>query len=153
MEGPGHCGLRLLPALSPSPDKDTSPGCDPKQCRTLPFSRTHIRTQMMSLWARPALTSKNISLLQASVLPVVVQLPSCVRLFATPWTGSTPGLSVPYHLPEFAQVHVHCISDAVQPSHTQTPSSPSALHLSQPQGLFQWVVCSHQMTKILELQL
>ena len=30
---------------------------------------------------------------------------------------STPNLSVPHHLPEFAQVHVYCISDVVQPSH------------------------------------
>ena len=30
---------------------------------------------------------------------------------------STPGLPVPHHLPEFAQVHVHRISDAIQPSH------------------------------------
>ena len=29
----------------------------------------------------------------------------------------------------------------------------SALNLSQHQGLFQWVSCSHQMTKILEFQL
>ena len=29
----------------------------------------------------------------------------------------------------------------------------SALNLSQHQGLFQWVGCSHQMTKLLELQL
>ena len=33
------------------------------------------------------------------------------------------------------------------------PSSPSALNLSQHQWLFQWVVCLHQMAKILELQL
>ena len=26
---------------------------------------------------------------------------------------STPGLPIPYHLPEFAQVHVYCISDVV----------------------------------------
>ena len=39
---------------------------------------------------------------------------------------SWPGLPVPHHLPEFAQGHVHCISDAVQPSHPLTPSSPSA---------------------------
>ena len=32
------------------------------------------------------------------------------------------------------------------------PSSPSALNLSQHQGLFQWVSCLHQMTKILEFQ-
>ena len=32
-----------------------------------------------------------------------------------PMESSTPGLSVPHHLPKFAQVHVHCIGDA--PSH------------------------------------
>ena len=30
---------------------------------------------------------------------------------------STPGLPVPHDLLKFAQVHVHCISDAIQPSH------------------------------------
>ena len=70
-----------------------------------------------------------------------------------PMDCSTPGLSVPHHLPKFAQVHVHCIGDAVQPSHHLMPSSLSALSLSQHQGLFQWVSCSHQMTKMLELQL
>ena len=64
---------------------------------------------------------------------------------------STPGLPVPHHLPEFAQLHVLCIGDATQPSHPLTPSS-SALNLSQHQGLFQQIDCSHQMTKILELQ-
>ena len=53
----------------------------------------------------------------------------------------------------FAQVHIHRISDAIQPSHPLTPSFSSAFSLSQHQGLFQWVGCSHQMNKILELQL
>ena len=44
---------------------------------------------------------------------------------------STPGLLVPHHFPKFAQVHVHCISDAIQLSHSLMPSSPSALNLSQ----------------------
>ena len=39
---------------------------------------------------------------------------------------STPGLPVPHHLPKFAQVHVHCITDGIQPSHPLTPSSPSS---------------------------
>ena len=47
---------------------------------------------------------------------------------------SMPGLPVPYHLPEFAQVHVYCISGAIQPSHSLTPSS--ALSLSQHPGSF-----------------
>ena len=37
---------------------------------------------------------------------------------------STPGLPVPHHLPKFAQVHVHCIGDTIQPSQPLTPSSP-----------------------------
>ena len=81
---------------------------------------------------------------------------SVTRLCLTLWDPtdcSIPGLPVPHHLPEFAQVHVHCIGDVIQPSHPLMPSSPSALNLSQCQGLFHWVFCSHQMTKILALQL
>ena len=77
---------------------------------------------------------------------------SCPTL-CDPMDCSTPGLPVPHHLPEFAQHHVHCIGDAVQPSHPLTPSSPSALNFSQHQELFQWAVCLYHMTKILELQL
>ena len=54
-----------------------------------------------------------------------------------PMECSTLGLSAPHHLPEFAQVQVHCISDAIQPSHPLSPSSPSALNLSQQQDFFQ----------------
>ena len=43
----------------------------------------------------------------------------------------TPGLPVPHHLPKFAQVHVHCIGDTIQPSHPLMPSSPSALNFYQ----------------------
>ena len=49
--------------------------------------------------------------------------------------------------PKFAQVHVHCTGDSIQPPHPLMPSSPSTLNLSQHQGLFQWVGCPHQMTK------
>ena len=49
---------------------------------------------------------------------------------------STPGLPAPHHLSEFAQVYVHPISDAVQPSLPLMPSSPSALNLSQHQVAF-----------------
>ena len=35
---------------------------------------------------------------------------------------SIAGFPVPQHLPEFAQVHVHCIDDAIQPSHPLSPS-------------------------------
>ena len=53
-----------------------------------------------------------------------------------------PSFPVPHHLPEFAQVHVHGISDAIQPSHPLSPSSPSAFNLFQHQGKgkqYMWV--------------
>ena len=66
----------------------------------------------------------------------VVWSPSGVQL-CDAMDCSMPGISGPHHLPKFAQVHVHWIGDAIQPSHPLTPSSPSALYLSQHQGLFQ----------------
>ena len=66
----------------------------------------------------------------------------------TPWTTACQASLPPHHLSKFAQVHVHCTSDAIQPSHPLMPSSPSALNLSYHQGLFQCVSFSHQMTKI-----
>ena len=56
---------------------------------------------------------------------VVVWLPNCVRLFTTPWNAARQtSLSLTIS-PEFAQVHVHCISDTIQPSHPLLPSSPT----------------------------
>ena len=66
---------------------------------------------------------------------------------------STPGFPVLHYLPEFAQTHVHWVCDAIQPSHPLLPPFSSVFNLSQHQGLFQWVGCSHQVTKVLELQL
>ena len=65
---------------------------------------------------------------------------------------STLGSSVLHYLPEFAQSHVHGVSDAIQPSHPLSPPSP-AFNLSQHQGLFQRVGFWHQVAKGLELQL
>ena len=56
---------------------------------------------------------------------LVVQSPSCVWLFSTPWTAACQAsLSLTYHLPKFAQVHIHGIGDAIQTSHPLTPSFP-----------------------------
>ena len=74
---------------------------------------------------------------------------SCLTL-CDPMHCSTPGFPVHHQLPELAQTHVHCVSDAIQPS----LSSPSpTFNLAQHQGLFQWVSSLHQVAKVLELQL
>ena len=62
------------------------------------------------------------------------------------------GSPVIHCLPEFAQICVHWVSDAVQPSHPLLPP-PFDFNLSQHQGLFQWVSSSHQVADVLELQL
>ena len=81
-----------------------------------------------------------------------VQSLSRVRL-CNPMDYSTPGLPVHHQLLEFAQTHVHWVSDAIQPSHPLSSPSPSALNLSQHQGLFQWVGSLHQVAKALSSNL
>ena len=61
---------------------------------------------------------------------------SCLILCDLMDPFNMPGLPAPHHLLKFAQVHVHYIDDTIQPSHPLMPSSPSALNLSQHQGLF-----------------
>ena len=50
-----------------------------------------------------------------------------------------PPCPSPVHpqLPEFTQIHVHRVSDAIQPSHPLWSPSPPALNPSQHQRLFQ----------------
>ena len=77
---------------------------------------------------------------------------SCQAL-CNPMDCSTPGFSVHHQIPELAQIHVHRIGDAIQPSHPLSSPSPPAFNLSHHQGLFQWVSSSHQVAKVLEFQL
>ena len=64
---------------------------------------------------------------------------------------STPGLPVHHQLLQFTQTHVHCVSDAIQPSHPLSSPSPPAFNLSQHQGLVQRVGSLHQVTKVLAM--
>ena len=92
-----------------------------------------------------------------------VQLLSCAQLFVTPWTaarqaslsfavspsvscrGQSRGRGSVWNLLNFAQTHVHWVSDAIQPSHSlSSPSSP-AFNLSQYQDLSQSAGASYQV--------
>ena len=57
---------------------------------------------------------------------------------------STPGLPVHHQLPEFTQTHVHCVRDAIQPSHPLSSPSPPAFNLSQHQH------CRHSINSSLK---
>ena len=70
----------------------------------------------------------------------------------TPWTAAKQtSLSSLSHC--IAQSHVHWLSEAIQSSHSLLLPSAFTLSFSQHQNLFQWVGFSHQVTKVLELQL
>ena len=84
-----------------------------------------------------------------------VQSLSHVRLFLTPWTAAHQAslcFTVSQTLLKLISIK-RDMSDAIQPSHPPSSPSPPALSLSEHQGLFQWVFSSHQVAKILELQL
>ena len=63
---------------------------------------------------------------------------SCPSLW-DPVNSSKPGFPALYYLLEFSQIHVHWISNAIQPFHPLSSPSPSAFNLSQHQGSSQWV--------------
>ena len=71
------------------------------------------------------------------IVVVAVQRLSSVLLFCDPMDCSTPGIPVLYHLPELAQIHVHCVSDAIQLSHPLLSPSPPVFNLSQHEGIIQ----------------
>ena len=68
--------------------------------------------------------------------PAPTEHPLCcsvVKLCLTlcdPMDCSTLGFPVFHYFPEFAQIHVHWVSDAIQPSHSLPPSPPLAFSLS-----------------------
>ena len=74
-------------------------------------------------------------------LPVNSQFSNSVTqscpILCDPMDCSTPGFPVHHELPELAQIYVHRVSDAIQPSHPLSSPSLPDFNLSQHQGLFQ----------------
>ena len=77
----------------------------------------------------------------------ILQVHCCCSVAQSCLTLHDPmDLTISQSLPKFMSVSY---GDVIQPSHPLLPSS-SAFSLSQHQGLFQWVSCLHQVTKVLE---
>ena len=103
--------------------------------RTLYFSTLHPKDQaqllcMSSVWwclgqtytAPVEWAIENLRKRLNTWCVAVVLLLSPVWLFVTLWTAAhTPSFPVLHYLPEFAQTHVHCVSDAIQSSHPLSP--------------------------------
>ena len=103
-----------------------------------------------TLWSNyPPIKSK---LRIFSLQYVVLAAQSCLTL-CDPMDCSTPGLPVHHQPTEVTQTHVLRVGDAIQQSHPLLSPSPHTFNLSQHQGLFQWVGCSHKVAKVLEFQL
>ena len=99
-----------------------------------------------------SLSAPHLRLLELELIYILIRFPvdinSLKSLSSTglynyplfdPMDCSMPGLPVNHQLPEFTQTHVHCVGDAIQPSHPLSSPSP-AFNLSQHQGLFK---CDH----------
>ena len=78
---------------------------------------------------------------------VIVQSLSHVQLFAAQWTATRQASLSFTNSRNLLKLHVHWINDAIQPSHLLSSPSPPAFNLFQHEGLFQWVVSSHQVAK------
>ena len=171
-----------LPRPWDSPGKNTGVGCHfllqcmkvksesesevPQSCPTLsdpmdyspPGSSVHWIFQARVLeWGAIAFSEGlPTSTKMLMCMPYLSQFSSVTQLYLTlcePMNGSTPDLPAHHQLLEPTQTHVHWVSDAIQPSHPLSSSSPPALSLSQYQGLFKWLSSSHQVAKVLEFQL
>ena len=125
--------------------------------RPFPSPEAHPNPEMkpMSL-ASPALAGRFFTMAPPGKPSMLIQFSSVAQSCPTlcdPMNRSTPGLPVRHQLPEFTQIHVHRVSDAIQPSHPPSSPSPLAFNLSQHQGPYKGLSSLHQLAKVLELQL
>ena len=128
---------------------DTSLEKSTEKGRTYPYLQRNLeKSQLFNLLSWKLSSPRALS--TGTDLSSVAQ--SCLTLW-DPMDCSMPSFPVHHQLPEHAQIHVHWVGDAIQPSHPlSSPSSP-AFNLSHHQGLFQWVSLSHQVAKELKFQI
>ena len=110
-------------------------------------------TRLFCLWDSPG---KNTGEGCRALLPFLSSFISVAHSCLTCWDPmdcGRPGFHVHHQLLEFTQTPVHQVSDAIQPSHPLSSSSPPTFDISQHPDLFQWVSASHQVAKVLEFQL
>ena len=103
------------------PTQGLNPGLP--HCRRILYCLSHQRSPCMY-----------VHIMYSNQIRSVAQ--SCPTL-CDPMNRSTPGLPVYHQLLEFTETHVHRVSDAIQPSHPLSSSSPPAPNPSQHQSLFQ----------------
>ena len=108
---------------------DSDDSCEIK--KQLPLGRK-VMTNIDSI-----LKSRDINLPTKVYISSVQSVAQSCPTLCDPMNGSTPGLPVHHHLPEFTQTHTHRVHDVIQPSHPQSSPSPPAPNPSQHHSLFQ----------------
>ena len=94
--------------------------------------------------------SLSLNHLGRSFVPTVVnQLLNGIQLFATPWIVAYQA-SLSFSISQSLLLSIESVMPFTRPL---LSPSPSAFNLSQHQGLIQGVVSSHQVARVLELQL
>ena len=101
------------------------------------FSASFISQVYTNVWVYFWVLDHMLAVLLSSPSPVSSSVQfssvaqSCLTL-CNPMNHSMPGLPVHHQLLEFTQTNVHRVSDAIQPSHPLSSSSPPAPNPSQP---------------------
>ena len=132
-------GLLLLEHVSPSNPTPPPPGWPLHYLLPLPgrFS-SHI-------FARFSTTASRVLLKYHLLRDAFSSVQLLSPVLCHPMDCSTPCFPVHHQLPELTQIHVHRVSDAIQPFHPLSSPSPPAFNLSQHQSLHE--------AKVLEFQL
>ena len=79
-----------------------------------------------------------------SVFKICCSVAKLCLTLCNPLDCSTPGSPVLHYLPEFAQIHVHWVSDTTEPFHPLPRPSPFPFGLSQYQSFpVSWLFASH----------
>ena len=130
----------------------------PKQALVAVLMCSWADRSLASFWSHlPLETISNVSFCglieHAAIIVLLLFSFSVVSNSLRPHGLQTTSFPVLRYFPEFTQTHVHWIGNAIQPSHPLLSPSAPAFSLSQHQGLFQWVGSSHQLAKVLDLQL
>ena len=142
------CNFEIMPRLEDRKRRAVKPTCGGGRQAWWGVGMDSVGRLVAGSEAKPRRCAAEVfSLTQFSS---VVQ--SC-PILCDPVNSSTPGLPVHHHLLDFTQAHVHRVGDAIQPSHPLSPPSPPAPNPSQHQSLFQCVNSSHEVAKVLKLQL
>ena len=82
--------------------------------------------------------AKECSNYHTTIALISVQFSSVTQscpILCNPMDCSTPVFPAHHQLPEFTQTHVHCVGDAIQPSHPLSSPSPPTFDLYQHQFL------------------